>query len=319
MNRLLLIAYPKAHRDRYGDELLGCLAEAHPGRAWPPPRETAALLRGALRAHARAASKDTARPWWLDGIHLAALVLAALALVPYLQDVWDWALRVDPGNDAIAFHAHGWFSWAQGPGTITRMLPYGLLPLVALVALLRGKLWIALPASAAMVWASATFGSSTFFGDEGMVGLGYYGLGTPIPASDLMLPVTLLFACGVLAATRPNRLRRRSYGWLVPVALALTVVGGLRIGPHDQWSQFAQLICEVGALAAAWYATASTGDYRWAIPVAAFALVRAHAVLTATVPMNFQYVREGAFVLALVAAFPLLVVVARDRRRSAQL
>ncbi|MFF3732304.1 hypothetical protein ACFYXM_18765 [Streptomyces sp. NPDC002476] len=34
---------------------------------------------------------DTARPWWVDGIHLAAL-----ALVPYLQDLCDWEPRIDP-------------------------------------------------------------------------------------------------------------------------------------------------------------------------------------------------------------------------------
>ncbi|MEU1384213.1 hypothetical protein ABZ429_29580, partial [Streptomyces albidoflavus] len=44
MNRLLLAAYPASHRARHGDEVLGCLAEAYPGRSWPPPREVAALL-----------------------------------------------------------------------------------------------------------------------------------------------------------------------------------------------------------------------------------------------------------------------------------
>ncbi|MFJ1831436.1 hypothetical protein [Streptomyces sp. NPDC088178] len=50
MNHLLLAAYPKTYRDQYGIELPACLAEAHPGRDCPPPREFAALLRGGVQA-----------------------------------------------------------------------------------------------------------------------------------------------------------------------------------------------------------------------------------------------------------------------------
>lgn len=50
MNHLLLAAYPKTYRDQYGFELPACLAEAHPGRDWPPPRGFATLLRGGVQA-----------------------------------------------------------------------------------------------------------------------------------------------------------------------------------------------------------------------------------------------------------------------------
>ncbi|MFF2958024.1 hypothetical protein ACFVT1_03665 [Streptomyces sp. NPDC057963] len=319
MNRLLLAAYPKTHRDQYGDELLACLAEAHPGRDWPPPREIAALLRGGAQAHARTAADDPARPWWLDGIHLAALSLAVLALVPYLQDVWDWTLRIDPGSRAIGFHATGWYPWAQGPGTQPRMLPYGLLPLVAVVALLRGKPRIALPASAAMVYAGGTLGSSTLFGDEGVVGTGYYGLAAPVLAGDLVLSVTLLVACGVLAVRGPGRLRRRSYGWLVPVAGAMFLAGGLHIVSYDPWFQRGQFALEAAALIAAWWATSTTGDYRWTIPVAAFALVRTHLILTGATPLDLRHVSSAAVVLVLTATLPVLVVAARDKRSHGRL
>ncbi|WNZ09912.1 phosphatase PAP2 family protein [Streptomyces sp. 11x1] len=73
MNRLLLAVYPEPYRSRQGEEVLACLSEAYPGRSWPPPREVAALVRAGVRARARAVVDDTARPWWLDGIHLAAL------------------------------------------------------------------------------------------------------------------------------------------------------------------------------------------------------------------------------------------------------
>ncbi|MGW2713146.1 hypothetical protein ACWC4J_29850, partial [Streptomyces sp. NPDC001356] len=111
MNRLLLAAYPESYRSRQGKEVLACLAEAYPGRSWPPPREVAALVRAGMQARARATVDDASRPWWLDGIHLAALALAALALVPYLQDVWHWALHIDPGQHAIAFRFSGWYPW----------------------------------------------------------------------------------------------------------------------------------------------------------------------------------------------------------------
>ncbi|MER8087933.1 hypothetical protein ACFVZR_27560 [Streptomyces sp. NPDC058316] len=319
MNRLLLAAYPESYRSRQGEELLTCLAEAYPGRSWPPPREIAALVRAGVQARARAAVDDTARPWWLDGIHLAALALAALALVPYLQDVWHWALHIDPGRHAIAFHFAGWYPWAQGPGTQTRLLPYGLLPLVCLIALLRGKPWIALPAAAAMVYAGATPGSSTtLFGTEGKVGLGYYGLGAPIAARDLVLSGTLFTACIVLAACRPGRLRRHSYRRLVPVVLAMSVAGGLHIisaGPVFQRGLFA---LEVAALIAAWVATAATGDHRWLIPVAAFAIVRTQAIVVQ--PNWFMNSLPSLVVLLLlIAPLPALAITAQRRQSQALL
>ncbi|WP_405742098.1 hypothetical protein OG422_10120 [Streptomyces sp. NBC_01525] len=319
MNRLLLSAYPKTYRDRYGSELLACLAEAHPDRTWPPPREAVALLRGGVQAHARAVVDDTARPWWLDGMHLAALCLAALALVPYLQDIGDWTLHIDPGGRAISFHHVGWYPWAQGPNTAPRMLPYGLLPLICVVALLRGNPWIALPASAAMVYCGATLGSSAFFGDEGVVGTGYYGLAAPILVSDLVLSTALCVACAVLATCRPSRLRRRSYGWLVPITGAMFLAGGLHLTSSDPWFQRGQFALEAAALLAAWWATGSTGDYRWTIPVAAFTLVRAHAVLSEAIPLDIHHLSSAGIVLVLTAAAPVLALTARDRRSNSRL
>ncbi|MCX4438823.1 hypothetical protein ACFU9O_21175 [Streptomyces albidoflavus] len=313
MNRLLLAAYPASHRARHGDEVLGCLAEAYPGRSWPPPREVAALLGAGVRARAHAVAEDPARPWWLDGVQLAALVLAALALVPYLQDVWHWALRIDPGDHAIGFHFAGWYPWADGP-TRTRLLPYGVLPLVCLVALARGRAWIALPASAAMVYAGATYGSSTLFGDEGKAGLGYYGLGAPLTAHELVLSGTLCAACAVLAACRPGRLRRHAYSRLVPVALALFLAGQLHVTAISPAFQRGLFAVEVAGLLAAWVATAATGDRRWLIPVAAFAFVRLQAIVLR--PGGFMgSLPDLVVLLLLIAPLPALAVAAQRRQR----
>ncbi|MFE6848399.1 hypothetical protein [Streptomyces sp. NPDC057686] len=313
MNRILLAAYPKDYRTRQGEEVLGCLDEAYPGRSWPPPREVFALLRGGVQAHARAACEDKSRPWWLDGFHLTALVLAALALVPYLQDVWHWALHTAPGGHTVGFEGAGWFPWTQGPGTRTRFLPYGLLPLICLVALLRGRRWIALPASAAMLVVGSGIAGSTFFGDEGVVGVGYYGLAAPLRAHDLVLSGTLFLTCAGLAAHRPSPLRRRSYGWLVPVAAALFVAGALHITSGDPWFQRGQFAVEVAALTAAWVMTAATGDYRWLIPVAAFTLVRSAAIVSQ--PDYLAGSLPGHVVLlCLLMPIPLLAITAQHRQ-----
>ncbi|MFE7767225.1 hypothetical protein [Streptomyces sp. NPDC057438] len=315
MNRLLLAAYPESYRSRQGEELLTCLAETYPGRSWPPSREVVALVRAGVQARARAVVDDTARPWWLDGIHLTALVLAALALVPYLQDVWHWALHIDPGPHAIAFHFSGWYPWADGPGP-TRLLPYGLLPLACLIALLRGKPWIALPAAAAMIWAGATSPGRILFGDEGKRGLSYYGLGAPITARDLVLSGMLCAACAVLALCRPSRLRRRSYLWLAPVVLAMFVAGGLHVISVSPAFQRGLFALEVAALIAAWGATAATGDHRWLIPVAAVAIVRTQAIVVQ--PDAFmQSFPDLVVLILLVAPLPALAFTAQRRQAQA--
>ncbi|MDX2550675.1 hypothetical protein [Streptomyces stelliscabiei] len=315
MNRLLLAAYPESYRSRQGEEVLACLAEAYPDRSWPPPREVAALVRAGVQARARATVDDPTRPWWLDGIHQAALALAALALVPYLQDVWHWALHIDPGQHAIAFHFSGWYPWAEGPTRI-RLLPYGLLPLGCLIALLRGRAWIALPAAAAMIWAGATSHGRILFGDEGKAGLGYYGLGTPITARDLALSGALCAACVVLALCRPSRLRRRSYRWLAPVALAMFVAGGLHIISVSPTFQRGLFALEVAALIAAWVATDATGDHRWLIPVAAVAIVRTQAIVVR--PDAFmQSLPELVVLILLTAPLPALAFTAQRRQGRA--
>lgn len=299
MNRLLLLAYPKSYRSEHGAELLACLAEAHPGRRVPPAREIVALLRGGVQAHARAATDDTSRPWWLDGLQLAALALAMLALVPYLQDVWNWTLRIDPGSQAINFQASGWLPWASGP--VARILPYGLLPLVALIALLRGRAWIAVPASGAMVFTGLTH--SAVFGDQGVVGVSYYGLGAPILNNDLVLSGLLLVGCVALAAYRPGLLRRRSYGpyvaaagtiWLAVTAAAVQTLYWHR--PSDTVSA-TLLACAFYSLATQLLQYKQTSAGRGSLPVLALAAVAALAASSRTDAYGRPLVFAGVGVL----------------------
>ncbi|MGC4942077.1 hypothetical protein [Kribbella sp. DT2] len=311
MNRLVLRAYPKAYRDSRGDELLDCLAEAHPGREWPPPREAVALLGSALRARIHAAT--TRGAWWPAGLQLAALWLALLALAPYLQDVWNWVLHVDPGTHAINFHFNGRFPWAVGEGTRTRLLPYGLLPLIAFVAVLRGRAWIALPAAAAMVYAGLTVGSTTVFGSQGVVGASYYGLGAPILAHHLVLPILLFLACALLVARGARQ--SYSYAWLVPVVAAAFVAGGLHVTAGDPWFQRGQFAWEVALVVGAGWATVLTRDFRWAVPIGAFTIVRGEAILTDPTMLAYHPQPSTTAVLALAATLPVLILATRRNTR----
>ncbi|MGW2714455.1 hypothetical protein ACWC4J_36650, partial [Streptomyces sp. NPDC001356] len=194
--------------------------------------------------------------------------------------------------------------------------PYGLLPLGCLVALLRGRAWIALPAAAAMIWAGATTHGRTVFGDEGKAGLSYYGLGAPITARDLALSGTLCAACAVLALCRPGRLRRRSYRRLAPVVLAMFVAGGLHIISVSPTFQRGLFVIEAAALLGAWVATAATGDHRWLIPVAAVAIVRTQAIVVQ--PDAFtQSFPDLVVLLLLIAPLPALAITAQRRQGQA--
>lgn len=307
MNRLVLALYPKTYRDAHGDELLACLAELHPGREWPPLHEAIALLRGGFRARVQAATETG--PWWAHGLQLAALWLAVLALTPYLQDVWNWALHIDPSAHAINFHFNGWYPWAIGDGTRTRLLPYGLLPLVAFVAVLRGRAWIAVPIAATMIYAGLTVGNSNVFGDQGVGGASYYGLGAPILAHDIVLPLLLLATCLILTVCKAKS--SYAYAGLIPVALALFLAGGLHLASYSPWFQRGQFVVEVILVVAAGWATIITRDYRWTIPVAAFAIVRAEAILTDSTALAFHPQPTTTVLLALAATLPALILATR--------
>ncbi|MER7369833.1 hypothetical protein [Nonomuraea wenchangensis] len=78
--RRLLAAYPRDHRARHEEEMLGVLlAGARPGQTRPRPADVADLLRGALRVHLRRAFGPVSAPAWRGGPALA------VALWPFLM------------------------------------------------------------------------------------------------------------------------------------------------------------------------------------------------------------------------------------------
>ncbi|GAA2319819.1 hypothetical protein GCM10010149_85690 [Nonomuraea roseoviolacea subsp. roseoviolacea] len=83
--RRLLACYPRDHRARHEDEMIGVLlAGACPGQTWPPPADVADLLWGALRVHGRRAFGPVSASAWRDGAAVAVALWPFLILVSTL-------------------------------------------------------------------------------------------------------------------------------------------------------------------------------------------------------------------------------------------
>ncbi|MFC7648091.1 hypothetical protein ACFQX6_52200 [Streptosporangium lutulentum] len=110
--RRFLRAYPRSYRSVHGDELLDVLLEmAGPDRRVPEVREAAGLVLGGLRERLADAAQGSA---WAGGLHLGVTALSVAhlaALLPYAGSIPLWTA----------------------------------LSALALLAVLRGRMWPALP------------------------------------------------------------------------------------------------------------------------------------------------------------------------------
>ena len=190
--RLLLHAYPAWYRRERGEEILATLLQAsQPGRSWPAPRDTRALIMGGLQVRAW----RTQNPGMTVSLRQAMLGGAALALLWFVaQDLaglseglvlaWTHTTTVQPhigpwiAADALtlAAVAAAWFAprpavavlalaaaaaqecWS---GRIMAIQPAGLLILLAILAPGRNRpprswLWLAGALSAANLLDQAT-------------------------------------------------------------------------------------------------------------------------------------------------------------------
>jgi hypothetical protein len=142
--RWLLSAYPAAYRADRGEEIIGTLLEAvPPGRAWPPSRETVALVAAGLRAR-RAANL---RQGLAASLRQMAVVAAAVYLVqlPALGvGAVVWSAR--RGHLQFLFWDYEWLFYALGA-----------LALVILAAGWSGRRWLVAAGAAAAVIAAASF------------------------------------------------------------------------------------------------------------------------------------------------------------------
>ncbi|WP_089155427.1 hypothetical protein [Micromonospora sp. NBS 11-29] len=86
--RMLLRAYPAGYRRERADELIDTLIGDEPTtRRWPSVRQSASLVRGALRVYGGStATRPTAVLLW-QGVHLGAMAVLALGVLIGLDDL----------------------------------------------------------------------------------------------------------------------------------------------------------------------------------------------------------------------------------------
>ncbi|NRQ33419.1 hypothetical protein HII36_16415 [Nonomuraea sp. NN258] len=84
--RSLLRWYPREHRERHEEEMLGVLmAAARPGRRRPEPRDVLDLVRGAAAIRARRAFGPASVALWRDALRVVAAVGPLMLLAYQLQ------------------------------------------------------------------------------------------------------------------------------------------------------------------------------------------------------------------------------------------
>jgi hypothetical protein len=97
---VLLRCYPADYRRERGDEMLATLVDcAAPGQRRPTMRETAALIRGGLRARAGIATRRTPRQLWLSATKMTALALLVYAAAQTVGHL----LRIPLGMSKVEF------------------------------------------------------------------------------------------------------------------------------------------------------------------------------------------------------------------------
>jgi hypothetical protein len=83
--RRLVGCYPREHRARHEEEMIGVLlAGSGPGQTRPHPAEVADLLWGALRVHGRRAFGPVSAPAWRNGLAVAVALWPFLILLSAL-------------------------------------------------------------------------------------------------------------------------------------------------------------------------------------------------------------------------------------------
>ncbi|GGL04070.1 hypothetical protein Sme01_64590 [Sphaerisporangium melleum] len=132
--RRLLAVYPRDHRARHEEEMIGVLlAGAPPGRTRPHPADAADLLWGALLVHGRRAFGPVSAPAWRAGLALA------VALWPFLMLTSAMATQLLSVADSVRYVG---LAFVQPISILLRAEPIVVAALPVLAVLL-GRRWIA--------------------------------------------------------------------------------------------------------------------------------------------------------------------------------
>ncbi|MEQ4722929.1 hypothetical protein [Nonomuraea sp. B19D2] len=141
--RRLLATYPRDHRARHEEEMIGVLlAGARPGQTRPHLADAADLLWGALRVHGRRAFGPVSAPAWRAGLALAVALWPFLMLTGALATGLLQAAEAVGNAGAAAMERPIWILYLAEPIVIAA------LPVLAVVLARR---WIAVLALVAFM------------------------------------------------------------------------------------------------------------------------------------------------------------------------
>ncbi|MEU4405303.1 hypothetical protein AB0F88_12300 [Streptosporangium sp. NPDC023963] len=133
--RRLLATYPRDHRARHEEEMIGVLlAGARSGQTRPHPADVADLLWGALRVHGRRAFGPVSAPAWREGLALA------VALWPFLMLTGALATGLLQGAEAVG---NARTAVVERPIWILYLAEPIVIAALPVLAVLLGRRWIA--------------------------------------------------------------------------------------------------------------------------------------------------------------------------------
>ncbi|GAA3103536.1 hypothetical protein [Streptosporangium carneum] len=219
--RRLLVFYPREHRARHGEEMVGVmLARTEAGRRHPDPGDVLDVVRGGLQIRLRHAFGPGSATYWRDALNIAAIVAPLYFLVTELG-VWGMAL------------------WVSGALPVSyTLLPLSLaLPQFLTIGLaLRGMRWSA--AACAWIWVVVNTVMSVRFRMDPSVSPGQSATSLPLDFPFVSLATAFDVLPAVIVALLLTLAPRPAEGatligrgkllrWVVTAVLTLNVVGAL--------------------------------------------------------------------------------------------
>jgi hypothetical protein len=210
--RRLLAVYPRDHRQAYAEEMIGVLlAGAREGQRHPGLRETADLLRGALKARIRRAARGSGDRRWQDALAVVS-VLAPVLLLAYglgTTDLLGIGVTTVGGFVGLIRWSVEYPFWLTG----SSLWPITLGPLLAVI-----MVTLRLRRTAAIVTLAATVAGVAANADGPL----YYLYS---PALAVWILLGLLATAALLLSPGPRRGLEILHWW----GMGLVVIGALAL------------------------------------------------------------------------------------------
>lgn len=206
--RRLLAWYPRAHRERHGEEMLSVLLAGAGEKRWPGIRESVDLLCGAARVHWRHSRTDDDQAW-VDALAIVSVLAPMLLLVGTSYGMLElgWIIAGD-GR---------WTEWTSMPWWTFPSAPVWLIWFVVALLGMRG--------------ARRTAAAGAWLATIGLVVVtmlrpgGYWWPGM----AAAWIPLGLLAAVSLTSSPGPAR-GRDLMGRRLPVMVAATVIFTWAVG-----------------------------------------------------------------------------------------